>query len=342
MAAEVFLNDTTWTLAAAITSTTATSITVATVVGSLDVASTSAGAGTYSMRIRIDNEIMIVTGTSTLTWTVTRGAEGTTAATHLISAPISQVLTKGAIATIGGGGTGLSEGAFSALPTVGTSGRLYLPTDSPLAYFDNGTTWDAFGPIFPLTKPPASGSWTLVGSNANSAISYTNGCPKLTSSGAPSGTNNVTLIEMAPPTAPWTLTAAILPHAGAMNPGNRQVGICMRDSSSGKIVTHCLDFNGAVKLANYEWTNTTTYSGNNWNVNAAAAIDLSQVRFLRISCDVANGHTTYSSSDGVTFTLTQSSLGATITPDRVGFFINAGVSGLFIGGTLIHWTLTSP
>jgi len=52
-------------------------------------------------RILIDSEIMIVTGGHGLTtWVVTRGAEGTTAATHLSGATVVQLLTSGAVANL--------------------------------------------------------------------------------------------------------------------------------------------------------------------------------------------------------------------------------------------------
>lgn len=48
-------------------------------------------------RIKIDNEIMIVTNVSGTTFTVTRGAEGTSAASHSNSAVVRHVLTAGAL-----------------------------------------------------------------------------------------------------------------------------------------------------------------------------------------------------------------------------------------------------
>lgn len=68
-------------LAAAITSMTATSLTVD--------ADFGVSSSTH-FRIRIDSEILIVTaGHGTTTWNVTRGADGTTAATHLIDSAVT-------------------------------------------------------------------------------------------------------------------------------------------------------------------------------------------------------------------------------------------------------------
>src|SRR5664280_536796 len=66
------------TLASAITDTSGTSITVT--------SETSFPSVTFI--ISIDTEAMLVTTVSTTTWTVTRGYEGSTAATHLNGAAI--------------------------------------------------------------------------------------------------------------------------------------------------------------------------------------------------------------------------------------------------------------
>lgn len=55
--------------------------------------------GSGQFRILIDNELMLVTaGSSGTTWTVTRGVEGSVAATHAAGAPIWHLLTAGALA----------------------------------------------------------------------------------------------------------------------------------------------------------------------------------------------------------------------------------------------------
>lgn len=84
---ENFFNDPGTTLGAAITSTSATTITV----------SSSAGypSGACNFRIGIDAELMQVTNISGTTWTVARAIEGTTAATHSNSAPVNALFTAG-------------------------------------------------------------------------------------------------------------------------------------------------------------------------------------------------------------------------------------------------------
>jgi type II secretory pathway pseudopilin PulG len=76
-----FRGDATTTLAGAITSSTATSITVS---------SAAAFPATGEFRIQIDGELLFVTaGAGTTTWTVVRGTSGTTAATHVAGATVT-------------------------------------------------------------------------------------------------------------------------------------------------------------------------------------------------------------------------------------------------------------
>lgn len=58
----------------------------------------STGAPAANFRVRVDDELMLVTSTGTgLNWTVTRGIESTTAATHSDLAPLAHVITKGGL-----------------------------------------------------------------------------------------------------------------------------------------------------------------------------------------------------------------------------------------------------
>ena len=65
-------------------------------------------------RIIMDGEIMLVTaGAGTTTWTVTRGAEGTTAVSHNAGATLTQIITSG----------GLSQYRSETTTVVGTAGE---------------------------------------------------------------------------------------------------------------------------------------------------------------------------------------------------------------------------
>ena len=121
---EQFANSFATYLTAAITSTTATSILVA------SAAPASLQGGQF--RIRIDSEYMIVTGGQNgTTWTVVRGAENSTEATHLIDAPVSHYVTGGGLNNISAYlQTTLPEtpGAAATLATFGRNSTWAQPT----------------------------------------------------------------------------------------------------------------------------------------------------------------------------------------------------------------------
>lgn len=96
MAVELLGNLGESTLSAAITSTSATTLTVTSATPF-----PAAVTGTSQFRVIVDSELMIVTNVSGTTFTVTRGAEGTTAATHSSLAPITHVITAAVLAAIG-------------------------------------------------------------------------------------------------------------------------------------------------------------------------------------------------------------------------------------------------
>lgn len=94
------------TLSAAITTTGQTSITVTSATG-------FPGSGNYS--IQIDNEVLLVTaGQGTTTWTVSRGTNGSTAATHSNGAVITAGNAPGSTA-IAAGGSLLVHSTFTGL-----------------------------------------------------------------------------------------------------------------------------------------------------------------------------------------------------------------------------------
>ncbi len=111
MATERFANSAQTTLASAVNSS-ATTLGVTSAVG-------FPSAGNF--RIRIDNELLIVTAVSGLTWTVTRGAETTGAADHTAGAVATQVLTAAAMNALAAVSADQSANTVLAGPASGGS-----------------------------------------------------------------------------------------------------------------------------------------------------------------------------------------------------------------------------
>ena len=156
---ERFSNQAVTTLSAAITTTTATSCTVTD-------ATAFPTAGNF--RIKIDGEILIVTAVAGNAFTVTRGAEGTAAATHASGATVIHLLTKGSMeARVA---NRFISDLYANKPAAGVKGRLFLPTDGLFLEYDDGAAWHQYGPYRRLKAPPQTG-WTWV-NQGNATATY--------------------------------------------------------------------------------------------------------------------------------------------------------------------------
>lgn len=144
---EQFANNASTTLSTAISSTSATSITVT----SVGTPGTPGGfPSTGNFRILVDNEFMLVTSLSGTTWTVTRGIEGSTAATHSSGAQVTQIVTAGALAAIAAsGGTGAIGGGPAGAPQTGTLG---IPTTGSGCVFADLTAANVTVPLGSVTS----------------------------------------------------------------------------------------------------------------------------------------------------------------------------------------------
>ena len=150
---EQFTNDAASTLAEVIRTASVTTC---------KVASAAAFPASGSFRIKIDNEILIVTAVSGTTFTITRGAEGTTARSHAAGATVRHLLTKGGLeARVA---NRFISDLYDNKPAAGVKGRLFLPTDGQFLEYDDGAAWHKYGPYRRLKAPPQTGwSWVNQG-----------------------------------------------------------------------------------------------------------------------------------------------------------------------------------
>lgn len=95
-------------------------------------------------RIVVDSEIMLVTGVAGSTFTVQRGAEGSTPAQHAAGSLVTQVVTAGALAALQSGITAcfgeLSVSENAVAMALATQGQFYLVTQWDTVANANGTT----------------------------------------------------------------------------------------------------------------------------------------------------------------------------------------------------------
>jgi hypothetical protein len=226
--AEKYTNNATSTLASGINNS----------VTSLDVASASAFPSSGNFRIIIDSEIMLVTAVSTNTFTVTRAAEGTAAASHSSGATVSHVLTAGAVDTIRS--DLVQAGVYASRPAASKAGNLYLATDGPYLCRDDGSAWACFGPLRKLTPVvTADFSWLNQLSGTETVIG---GAVVLQAEASRASPSTLARVKTAPST-PYTVTMAFVPQMKPTTAGgvvNAFCGMIFRESSTGKIMSHGL------------------------------------------------------------------------------------------------------
>jgi len=134
MATEKFSNNAATTLSGAISDSAL----------SLVVSSSTGFPTSGQFRIKIDNELILVTGVSGTTYTITRGQEGTTAVAHGDGAAVTHVLTAGALTQLQAD-TFTAGGDLSGTSTSQTVTKIQGTTLDPAmsgASVNDVLTWD--------------------------------------------------------------------------------------------------------------------------------------------------------------------------------------------------------
>lgn len=139
----------------------------------------------------------------------------------------------------GGGGAAIVEGAFSTRSATGPSGTVFLPTDGYSAGYYDATGWVGFGPLHYLGPAPVDpGTWVNQGT---ASISAASGALTLIGGTGVTTTNLVARVVNAG-AAPWTVTAFF--RGFMLIRATHQMGLCFRESASGKIVNFGLYADG--------------------------------------------------------------------------------------------------
>lgn len=234
----------------------------------------------------------------------------------------------------------LGYGSISALPsTTGqTTGNIYIATDTPYnKYVFNGTIWVPFLGGIPCSSPTTSTFATDGSSSGLTINSYavSNGVLIFQASQT-SGTDNVAVKVTSVPTAPYTRTLRCsFNYKETGNGAYPWVGLCLRDSATGKIIVFGPARTDTLNLAMRvgKWTNNTTFSADYYVQNFFPPATYEGVYHLQLTDDNTN-RIFKVSRDGYNFE-TVYSVGRTdfITPDQIG------IANIAYTGTA-HTTLT--
>jgi len=308
----------------------------------VDVASAMGFAG-GNFRILVDQEIMKVTAVSGTTLTVARGQEGTFAAVHSNGATVKHILTAGSLDAHDQVDLA-SYDLYASRPAAGTPGRIFLPSDGLFLERDNGSSWEKFGPIWPMTPPLASDfpRWVNQGT---STFTDVKGAPFL--QGQLGTSTNVRARVKDYPTSSFTVEMAFTlncwPYSTSLGLG----GLLIRDSISMKFVTFGAGGQSSdLQVQAYNWNSPISASG---SVTGSAATHFgeAQLFWLKYYDDFATNRVISASVDGYNWVQIVS-IGRTdwIVPNEIGVCVNgyAGYSASYgqcdSGLNVLHWRLT--
>lgn len=288
---------------------------------------------TGQFSILVETELMLVTAVSGNTFTVTRGVEGTTAVSHTGGSIVSQVMTKRALDQIISDNSQI--GALSGLPSSEKAGRIYLSTDSPYGFHDNGSIWDAFE--LPILKKPILSDWSLINAKSGgtlTTLTQANGSVFLY--GPTDTADSTTLALKNIPSAPYKCTFYIKPYLLQAN--YTSFGVAWLQSSNAH-------FKGL-----YQYSNIPTLFlevGRSLNGTYGITTSITALKTLnifnwyRLRDDNTNQYYEVSADGFNWITVYSDARNTDITADKVGFFINPrNADGNVVAASLLSYKET--
>lgn len=277
-----------------------------------------------NFRILIDNEIFLVTAVSSNTFTVAaRPQEGTSAASHSDLATVTHVLTAGACHAFRA--DALLYDTFANRPSAGVLGRLFLPSDSDIIFYDDGSNWQPRQSAR-FFAPPAAAGFSHVNFAGTAAIADANGKVILTSNPV-TQSFNIVGGYITKPSTPFSIAANLQHEAFPSGNNGSDVGLFIRDSSTGRIVVYDMYFEpdstatGGPQIGSSTFSDFNTRNGNELNYEYTCISH--QNIWMRYRDDGTNRIFSMS-TDGFTWYQldTRAHTYVASTYDQVGFFVS--------------------
>jgi len=225
----------------------------------------------------------------------------------------------------------VDSGPYADRPAPGNSGKIFLPNDGMCMYVDSGAAWGTWGPVYP-GELPVNGDFSWI-NQGGASVEQTYGGIFLE---APAVAGySLRVRKKATPSTPYTVTAMFLSNCyGGPSPTNGY-GMVWRQSSDGKLIILNIS---QPTCAVISFSDPTTASG---TLQAFGANPANPPRlWLRLTDDGVN-RTYHWSNNGQYFMQVYSHVRTGyITPDEIGFFVNASHATYAPGTTLLSWEET--
>lgn len=220
-----------------------------------------------------------------------------------------------------------STAAYASRPAAGTAGNLFLPSDGYTVQRDTGAAWVPWGPVLPLTQPPAVASWTWRNQGSATATDDAGAVVlKTITAGI-----NLRILELSAPTPPYTRTASMLFTGDT----NGQCGLCWTDGT--KVVGFIFSIVGGVPtLGVYKYTNVTTFSAT--YTTASVPLMVGGPVLLQISDDNTNRLCRISGDKKNWYEVHSVARTDFLTPTTIGWLVDGGTSSVKPAvATLVSW-----
>jgi len=288
-------------------------------------------------RILVDSEIMKVTAVSGLDLTVVRGQEGTSPTAHDNGATVRHVLTVGALDAHDQNDLVVRD-AYASKPAAGVPGRIFLPTDGIFFERDNGSAWEKFGPLWPMTPPQASDFPTWV-NQGSATIADSKGAIWFESPSV-SGTNYRLRVK-AYPNPPFTVEMALISLITPNTSSYPGAGLVIRDDVSGKL-QHYGYYSTDALVGGYSRPSPTGSATaiTGWPGSGQLYQTESGLLWIKYEDDNTNRKISIS-TDGYSW-VQMVSLSRTdyLTPTQIGIYLHAPQTTPESnqGATLLHWS----
>lgn len=290
-----------------------------------------------NFRIRIDNEIMKVTGVSDTTLTVVRHQEGTTATSHADNAAVYHILTAGALdARID---DLVIYDPYANKPAAGVAGRLFLPSDGIFFERDNGAAWEKFGPLWPMTPPQVADFPNWVNQGA-ATIADSFGAIFMVAPAQAS--SSLRIVTKAYPTPPFTVEAAFIACEHCQYDSSEiAAGICIRESGTGKLQVYGKKGGSFPNSVGLNYANPTASGSGITGWSGSGKEDHWTAHLVWVKYVDDTSHRIISmSQDGLSWgQMVSLATNDTFTPDQIGLVVNNVDAGTEtqIGATFLHW-----
>ncbi len=135
------------------------------------------------------------------------------------------------VSIVGPIGPGATRGVFASRPAAGTAGAIYLVTDGPLSFYDDGAAWHPLNFHSQYTSTPAVAGFTTyqAGGRSTTVSDSKGGILLAMTNGA--AANDWRLITKATPGSSFTATAHLTPML--LDTNYSGAGICTRAAADG-------------------------------------------------------------------------------------------------------------